>query len=127
MEKRSIEGILKIFESFVGFSGLKISLEKSTLYMAGVMDREKETILNSFPFESGALFVIYLGLPLLTKRMKTSDYTPLLERIRDRIGSWTARHLSFAGRLQLISSVIHGLTHFWISAFKLPSECTREN
>ncbi|CAA7032839.1 unnamed protein product [Microthlaspi erraticum] len=42
--------------------------------------------------------------------------------------SWTARLLCFAGRLQLISSVIQSLTNFWLSAFRLPSplECLKE-
>lgn len=31
-QSRSVEGIMKIFDEFVGMSGLKISLEKSTLY-----------------------------------------------------------------------------------------------
>ncbi|VYS58453.1 unnamed protein product [Arabidopsis thaliana] len=103
-----------------------ISLEKSTIYMAGVKDNDKADILHSFPFASGALPVRYLGLPLLTKKMTTSDYGPLVEKIRVRIGKWTARHLSFAGRLQLISSVIHSLTNFWMSAFRLPSACIKE-
>jgi len=94
--------------------------------MAGVKDNDKADILHSFPFASGALPVRYLGLPLLTKKMTTSDYGPLVEKIRVRIGKWTARHLSFAGRLQLISSVIHSLTNFWMSAFRLPSACIKE-
>jgi len=125
-KQKSIEEILKIFDKFAEFSRLKISLEKSTSYMAGVRDCEKDLILSSFPFESGTLPVCYLGLPLLSKRMTTSDYAPLIERIRGRINSWTAGHLSFAGRLQLISSVIHSLTNFWMSAFRLPSACIKE-
>ncbi|ANM65692.1 RNA-directed DNA polymerase (reverse transcriptase)-related family protein [Arabidopsis thaliana] len=125
-KKSSIEGILQIFGKFADFSGLQISLEKSTIYMAGVKDNDKADILHSFPFASGALPVRYLGLPLLTKKMTTSDYGPLVEKIRVRIGKWTARHLSFAGRLQLISSVIHSLTNFWMSAFRLPSACIKE-
>ncbi|KAG7593526.1 Reverse transcriptase domain [Arabidopsis thaliana x Arabidopsis arenosa] len=82
-KKSSVEGILTIFDKFAEFSGLKISLEKSTLYMAGVRDVDKEEILHYFPFESGSLPVRYLGLPLLTKRMTLNDYTPLLERIRE--------------------------------------------
>ena len=125
-KKSSIEGILQIFENFAEFSGLQISLEKSTIYMAGVKENDKAAILRTFPFESGALPVRYLGLPLLTKKMSTSDYTPLIEKIRARIGKWTARHLSFAGRLQLISSVIQSLTNFWMSAFRLPNACIKE-
>ena len=33
--KRSIEGVLKVFEEFAAIYGLNISLEKSTLYIAG--------------------------------------------------------------------------------------------
>ncbi|XP_010425414.1 PREDICTED: uncharacterized protein LOC104710497 [Camelina sativa] len=67
-------------------------------------------------------------LLVFTDGAKTSieDYTPLLERIRDKFTSWTGRYLSFAGRLQLIGSVIHSLTNFWMSAFRLPKACINE-
>lgn len=39
--KRSIEGILEVFKKFASFSGLNISLEKSTLFMAGLIERDK--------------------------------------------------------------------------------------
>ncbi|KAG7564028.1 Cyclin-like superfamily [Arabidopsis suecica] len=68
------------------FSGLQISLENSTIYMAGVKESDKEAILHTFPFESGALPVRYLGQLLLTKRMASSDYTQLIEKIRAPIG-----------------------------------------
>ncbi|KAL9293603.1 putative RNA-directed DNA polymerase [Arabidopsis thaliana] len=62
----------------------------------------------------------------MTKQMTSSDYLPLLEKIRSQIKSWTARTLSFAGRLQLIGSVIFSLTNFWIVAFRLPKTCIKE-
>ncbi|XP_010435962.1 PREDICTED: uncharacterized protein LOC104719693 [Camelina sativa] len=124
--KTSIEGILTIFDKFADYSGLKISLEKSTLYMAGVKEDDQADILSSFPFANGSLPVRYLGLPLLTKRMTTQDYAPLIARIKDRISCWSARHLSFAGRLQLIASVLHSLINFWMSAFRLPNACISE-
>ena len=96
------------------------------MFMAGVEDEDMVQILNQFPFAAGALPVRYLGLPLLTKRMSVHDYNPLIQRIKQRISSWTARQLSFAGRLQLISSVIHSLTNFWMSAFRLPKQCIKE-
>lgn len=122
----SIEEILKVFAEFAEYSGLQISLEKSILFMAGIEDDDRVSILEHFPFGTGTLPVRYLGLPLLSKRMSITDYTPLLERIRKRITSWTARSLSFAGRLQLIGSVIHSITSFWMSAFRLPKQCIAE-
>ena len=67
--QRSVESILQVFEAFDKMSGLKISLEKSTLFLAGVGEQKKEEILGHFPFASGKLPVRYLGLPLLTKCM----------------------------------------------------------
>lgn len=72
--KSSVEGILKVFEVFDRMSGLKICLEKSTLFMAGFTEQRRGEILCHFPFEVGKLPVRYLGLPLLTKCMTVVDF-----------------------------------------------------
>lgn len=123
---RSIEETLRVFDGFDRMSGLKISMEKSTLFMAGVYTQKMEQIIRQFPFSTGKLPVRYLGLPLLTKNMSVLDYMPLIEKIRKKIGSWTGRYLSYAGRYQLIKSVITSLANFWMSAFRLPSGCMKE-
>lgn len=120
--RSSVDGILDTFKSFAEASGLHISMEKSTLYLAGFNDIEKREILSHYTFSNGDLPVRYLGLPLLTKQMTVQEYSPLIEKIRSRISSWTARFLSFAERLQLIASVIYSLTNFWIYAFRLPKK-----
>jgi len=88
---------VKVFDEFYKYSGLKISMEKSTMYMAGVSPLVKAEIAALFPFDIGQLPVRYLGLPLVTKRLMAEDYDPLLEQIRKRIASWTSRYLSYAG------------------------------
>ncbi|GJY93858.1 putative non-LTR retroelement reverse transcriptase [Tanacetum coccineum] len=125
-DKRSIEGALAVFDDFAIHSGLRISLEKSTIYMAGITNDVKEDILTDFPFEYGILPVRYLGLPLFTKKMRAADLAPLIEKIKLQISTWMARQLSFVGRLQLLSSVILSLTNFWMAAFRLPKACINE-
>ena len=49
----------------------------------------------------------YLGVPLISTRLSHIDCQPLLDKIIARTQSWTSRSLSFAGRLQLISSVLY--------------------
>lgn len=71
--KRSVEGVLKVFNEFAAISGLNISLEKSTRYIAGISEDTEREILSSFQLASGKLHVRYLGLPLLTKRMTVCD------------------------------------------------------
>ena len=85
--KQSVQGALTVFEEFEVWSGLSISVEKSTIYMAGVSDVEKRSILSNFKFAVGELPVHYLSLPLMTHVMKKQDYVPLLEKIRSKISS----------------------------------------
>ncbi|KAL9840234.1 putative RNA-directed DNA polymerase [Arabidopsis thaliana] len=122
----SIEGVINVFKEFAGRSGLQISLEKSTIYLAGVSASDRVQTLSSFPFANGQLPVRYLGLPLLTKQMTTADYSPLIEAVKTKISSWTARSLSYAGRLALLNSVIVSIANFWMSAYRLPAGCIRE-
>lgn len=86
-KKRSIEGILEVFQELTKMSGLNISLEKSTLFLAGVKEDDSIAILEQFPFEDGALPVRYLGLPLMSKKMSVDDYGSLISRIKSKISS----------------------------------------
>ncbi|XP_024010914.1 uncharacterized protein LOC112086234 [Eutrema salsugineum] len=114
---RSVEGIVKVSNDFVRISGLKISMEKSTIYLAGVTDLVRTELDERFHFQTGHLPVRYLGLPHLTKQMRKQDYLPLLEKCRKRIRSWSVRSLSIAGWLQLIRSVLHSIMNFWMAGF----------
>lgn len=58
--------------------------------------------------------------------MTRQEYEPLLVKIRKRFLRWTNKAFSFAGRLQLIISVIGSITNFWCSAFCLPQRSIDE-
>jgi hypothetical protein len=45
---------------------------------------------------------------------------PLVERITARIQLWTSSSLTYAGRLQLIKSVLFSIQVYWASIFILP-------
>ncbi|CAH2047860.1 unnamed protein product, partial [Thlaspi arvense] len=47
----------------------------------------------------------------------------LIQQIKSRITSWSAKSLSFAGRLLLIKTVIAGISTFWCASFILPKAC----
>lgn len=49
--KRSVEGILEVFEEFNKMTGLKISLEKSTLFMADISSQIQEEFFTTFLLE----------------------------------------------------------------------------
>lgn len=124
--KHSIEGAISVFDEFSTWSGLNITIEKSTVYMVGVPEHTRISILEKFPFAEGELPVRYIGLPLMTKRMTYHDYLPLIESIRSRISPWNTRCLSYAGRLQLIHSKLMSIINLWSSAYRLPGKCLKE-
>lgn len=122
----SLRGTLSVFDKFAGMSGLEINAAKSTAFAAGRGKHALEHEALAVGLSVSALPIRYLGLPLTTKIMTKQDYEPLLTKIRARLHSWTSRALSYAGRLQLIKSVIASITNFWSAAFCLPQACIDE-
>ncbi|CAA7030815.1 unnamed protein product [Microthlaspi erraticum] len=121
----SLQGISSTLEDFKQLSGLCMNREKTDLFLAGLNPEESEA-LNIFGFQKGSLPIRYLGLPLLHRKLRKADYSPLTDKIKAKFNSWTVKGLTFAGRLQLISSVIYSLVNFWFSAFSLPKGCLKD-
>lgn len=93
-----IEAALVEFE---GLSGLKANPSKRSIFCSGISTRVKDILLEELQMKEGHLFAQYLGVPLISSRLSSTDCTMLLEKITGRIDSWTSKNLSFAGRLQL--------------------------
>lgn len=122
----SLEGIMKVLMDFYTASGLSVNLQKSYLFLDGNNMQLTTDLASRFGFAPGALPVRYLGLPLLPHKLRPADYQPLLDRVRQRISSWLVRHLSFAGRLQLIRSVLGGVVNFWTAVCPIPKFFLKE-
>jgi uncharacterized protein involved in cysteine biosynthesis len=69
--------------------------------------------------------VRYLGVPLISTTLCVADCASLLDQITSRIDSWLDKKLSFAGGLQLITSVIKSIQIFLIGIFILPKSIIR--
>ncbi|KAG7573766.1 Reverse transcriptase zinc-binding domain [Arabidopsis suecica] len=60
------------------------------------------------------------------RKLRISEYEPLIGSLNTKFRSWAVKTLSFAGRLQLLGSVISGIVCFWISTFILPQGCIKK-
>lgn len=80
----------------------------------------KDDIRLVMPFREGVLPIRYLGVPLVSKKISCGDCKVLIEVVQNRINDWKNKHLSFAGRLQLIYSVLSSLQVYWCTMFMLP-------
>ncbi|KAJ0561377.1 putative RNA-directed DNA polymerase [Helianthus annuus] len=125
-EIKSVKLVLEALESFKNMSGLVPSIPKSTVYFANVTNQVKQRILDLVSFKEGHLPVKYLSVPLISSRLLYKDCQILVEKMENRITYWGNKFLSFAGRLQLIRSVLSSMHVYWASVFILPKRITKE-
>lgn len=109
----SVKAIKEVLLEFEDLSGLKANPAKSVFFCAGIEDDDKKELLDLLQMQEGTLLVRYLGVPLVTKSLSAADCASLVSRITARMNSWLVRHLSFAGRLQLLNSVLFSLQSYW--------------
>ncbi|XP_071714513.1 uncharacterized protein [Rutidosis leptorrhynchoides] len=117
----SIDVISRALDEFKACLGLVPSMPKSIAYFSNVSNALKSHILAMLPFEEGSLPVKYLGVPLVSTQLHYRDCKELVDVVSSRINNWKNKFLSFAGRLQLINSVLSSTQIYWQSVFLLPS------
>ncbi|XP_019108124.2 uncharacterized protein LOC109136466 [Beta vulgaris subsp. vulgaris] len=73
----------------------------------------------------GELPFKYLGVPLASKKLNFSQCKVLVDKITDRAQGWIAKTLSYAGRLQLVRSILSSMRNYWAQLFTLPKKLIR--
>ncbi|GJU19094.1 RNA-directed DNA polymerase, eukaryota, reverse transcriptase zinc-binding domain protein [Tanacetum coccineum] len=122
----SVKVIKQALEDFSKISGLYPNLGKSTIFCGSIDDVTIARILNILPFKRGKLPVRYLGVPLVAKQLGVNDCKSLVDKVKSRVHDWKNKSLSYAGRAQLIASVLTSIQVFWASVFKLPKTVIKD-
>ncbi|XP_062075097.1 uncharacterized protein LOC133779116 [Humulus lupulus] len=123
-----LKGTLEEF-SFV--TGLQINASKSHVYFGGgggggVSAEDRQTLAAELQLSKGSFPLKYNGVPTRPTKWKHEDCDILIQKFRMRLHTWASRHLSFAGRILLIHSVLFGLQNYWMSIFILPQSIIKE-
>ncbi|KAL0277975.1 UNVERIFIED_CONTAM: Transposon TX1 uncharacterized protein [Sesamum radiatum] len=111
---------------FASLSGLHTNPQKSQLIISKAASGLRDSLLATLGFQEGLLPLRYLGLPLISARLSITDCQPLLQKIDSRIKGWEGVQISFAGRVQLIKSVLISFEVYWAMAFILPKGIIKE-
>ena len=99
---------------------------KSELFSTGIKEIELQIIQQATGFKVGILPVKYLGVPLITRQLSEHDCRPLIKKLTDRVRHWATKLLSYAGRLQLIQSVLFNIQNYWCRHFILPKSVLKK-
>ncbi|XP_062114107.1 uncharacterized protein LOC133825137 [Humulus lupulus] len=127
--KGSVSSVQVLSEAFAEFgksSGLMINYSKSHIYFGGVSAEIKSRIMVCSKLVEGYFPLKYLGVPLRPTKWKSADCDVIFKKIQLRLNVWSSRHLSYAGRVQLVHSVLMGIQTYWMSIFMLPQSVVKD-
>ncbi|GFS30621.1 hypothetical protein Acr_00g0012980 [Actinidia rufa] len=82
---------------------------------AGIGQQDMEIIKAITSFSQGSFPFRYLGIPVADSRLSIAQYSPMIDKVLGYISAWAGANLSYAGRLELIKSVLQGVECFWLS------------
>lgn len=116
----SIRLLLQAFQVFSKATGLTVNNSKSEFYCCGMKEEDIQTVLTETGFRRSSMPFKYLGVPICSKRISVGDCEILLEKMTTRIRIWSSRHISLAGRVQLINVVLISIHLYWDQVFTLP-------
>ena len=105
---------------FSEFSGLRLNRAKSSFIGFGLSSEEMTGCSRLLATPISTLPIRYLGVPLVDRRLRISDWQPVLEKVESRLGGWPARLMSRGGRLVLLKAVLAAIPTFYMSIFRLP-------
>ncbi|XP_038882442.1 uncharacterized protein LOC120073714 [Benincasa hispida] len=74
----SLSFVNQVLSQFAELSGLVANMGKSSMFVAGVSCDVARELARSMGFVLGSLPIHYLGLPLLSGKLKVMDYVPLI-------------------------------------------------
>ncbi|KAL0295432.1 UNVERIFIED_CONTAM: putative mitochondrial protein [Sesamum calycinum] len=113
----SIQVLTDALSEFAILSGLKVNPAKSqTIISLGV--NGKDPGLRGIPRRLTTCQVF--RYTLTSSRLTLADCRPLIDKVDTRLAGWNHLNLSYAGRLQLIKSVLSSLHTYWASVLILP-------
>ncbi|XP_019262090.1 PREDICTED: uncharacterized protein LOC109239938 [Nicotiana attenuata] len=119
---QSVHALHDKFQMFSKVLGLIANPNKSSIYFGGVCQNSLGLIMEALNFRRGELPISYSRMPLSTKRLSILQCEPFIEKMMEKITSWTTKFLSYAGRTQLILSVLYVIQTFWAQVFILPKK-----
>jgi mannosylglycoprotein endo-beta-mannosidase len=125
-DRHSVATLFQQLAIFGRTSGLDINASKSFIFFGGVLANMKQLLLSDTGFVEGSFPFRYLGVPLSPHRLLASQYSPLLHKLESAIQCWLGKHLSYAGRVELLKSVLYGMVQFWLNIFPVPDTVLKQ-
>ena len=124
---KSVRGIKSVLLLFQIISGLKINFGKSYIYNA---QNDQLALNESAGFlgcKIGKLPFPYLGAWIGKTPSQSDFWTPLINRIKNKLASWKSKSLNEAGRVVLLKACMDGIPNYWLNFHRIPKGVCKKN
>lgn len=121
----SFQGVNELLTSLSFHTGLSINKVKSKAFFSKGC-RNKGELCSLLGISRGKFHVRYLGLPLSIQYPKARHFLPLLDKLRSKVDGWMVHSLSFAGRMELLKSVLLNILSYWYLSYDFPVSVVKE-
>jgi len=122
----NMQTLSQFFQRYANASGQIINPQKSTIFSGSISNDRLTHIAENFGFNIGTLPFIYLGVPIFKGKPKSCYFQPIVDKIKVKLASWKASLLTFAGRIQLVKSVVHNMLIYSITIYSWPTSLIKE-
>ena len=121
------EALQAVLTDYGKSSGQRINKNKSSItFSSETPPAIKENAKSVLGITKEGGLGKYLGLPEHFGRRKRDLFTSIVDRIRQKTVSWSARRLSKAGKLTMLKAILSAIPTYSMSCFQLPvSLCKR--
>ncbi|XP_058783261.1 uncharacterized protein LOC131657932 [Vicia villosa] len=117
---KKIQLLMAVFKQFFEATELTINPAKCIIYFRGTQDQEQHDIMEEIHFTKGRLPFKYLGVPLSSGKLTISQCQPVIDKMVRKIQHWSTKLISYAGRQQLVKSVLMNISGYWMQVFPMP-------
>ncbi|XP_073149181.1 uncharacterized protein [Henckelia pumila] len=118
-ETQSVKILLDCVDKFGKTAGLRANALKSNIFLVAVKEPVRREIIRMSGYQEGSFPFCYLEIPLTAWRLTERDFSGLVDTIARKVDAWPRHTLSYAGKLELLRSVVQGVECFWLSVLTI--------
>ncbi|XP_058746815.1 uncharacterized protein LOC131619766 [Vicia villosa] len=125
-DQKSINAIAALLTEYAAISGQVCNKDKSLIYAGGMSADRHRCLADILGFQMANPPFIYLGAPIFVGRPKPGYFSFIADKVKVKLAHWKSCLLSMAGRLQLITSVIHSMFLHCITIYNWPASLIKQ-
>ena len=101
---------MEILTAYEECSGQKVNFDKSAIFFSPSTPRDKRVeLVTLLQVQEVDNLDNYLGLPTMVGKGRKRSFMEIVNRVREKVTSWSKRFLSMAGRDVFIKAVLQAV------------------